>query len=1616
MSKLKLQSHQKTYREEDVLVNLKDLGPDVKEGDVIEVYHPEDDLPRLLLQIPITKDEIPVQKDTISIEQSITSNFQLRNYKDVIVRKVDPKAVALELVELTFKDQYLSRSDMWRLKTNLVNSVVYINKKVEFCAGIVRCQVYEMWALGEKVACGVVTDDTKVVYRSSTSMVYLFIQMSSEMWEFDIYGDLYFEKAVNGFLSDLFAKWKKEGSNHDVTIVLFSRTFYKATSIEEFPAYMRECIQEDYRGRFYEDFYRVAVQNERYDDWSPTLTYLRQLFNSYLSSVLDHHRNQGFIVPEATNSSASQGNFLEVLNISLNVFEKHYLDRSFDRTGQVSVVITPGVGVFEVDRELTNITKQRIIDNGVGSDLVCVGEQPLHAVPLLKFHNKRGRINADDYSMPHTWINLSFYSSNKKVGYGTFVPRIKLPPERPKTVKKEKLDVFLNKPRMKPKQETALPNSIFDYDAYDAQVFKLPTNQNNKTYRSLQRTTTRKKTNSHSSSVQPLARISLQRKMSDPDIYHNIEQTSGSSLALGSSVASHDKSAAINIPASFNEQRTYSQSFGALNVEGHMRSKTQIVHECDELSPSQSIKIGSSGGTSPNEPLQVNNAKPAANGHRPGRSLINPFDPSHVTIKQTSNRRRWIHIFPKDATGVHIQQHHYQNSQSKGLEEQTAVSCSPPSDQDPQLVPLSSTPTSTEPNKKLPHVLASQLSQESIGSVHRDTRAHTLSIASSVTSLDTSLRYTTPQKSGMGGTLTRVLSAVAPVKDKGHATLLWGATGEQEWTAALTTGVDWKSLTLPACLPITTDYFPEDSSLHNDYVIADYNLLPDDMTEHARTVGGRKPLSTPVVFMELVSQRLSQGFQIIVKPEKTQSQVPVAMGNSPRYAGLGTLMRTRSRAESSQEYRLSIGRIFHKIYLCGSTITVTIYRPRHPHPQLKRQYKYRFQSPHMSSYEVSWVEFRTERLETYRWSHLDNYICFRGESSDYPLIEALKFWRFRVLLVPECYRWVTKTVMESTTVIPSDIYNQMTIEEQQTTIEGFLKFLEVTIHRLKRPVNARKSRKTGGGGKVSGVYGCGVGRRHSLGPILPSFPSSTFATASTTSSSAALPAGGSGQNAAAYRERLGSNRVLERPRLRPSGKASERMRFESGNRELHVDAPEMKSLLEPEEDKEENCESAKVNLSTPLSEIVELMRDPVKGVSLLNRQPGLPALTFIAADATTWVCEHVDGAVTEIIAVDILQKMVQKELICHADGDRLHPFVHGFFLYFFVTGSREQDQVTLDSCTYRNEWHEVEVEPLNEKPSAAPSQTPRSVSPPVSCPTFLHPELPLQNLRKGHFNLYRTGQLDLDCNCRSDRSEWGHIKHHSYFNPLQSFEIIVQWLCATGTIVTDLMVTWQRKAQACGLHLFPVPTDPFALPYSYNSDPLRGPILIPLNVDCLSAPEGQPFAQFPSSTWGRRMHLFQEAILKKFGFVAYVTETHSTEQNQYVHVTGNMFIMIHSPCSAEATRGRTPTTPATPTSFSQADYLYGVASPHVEYFHRLIADLYSHEISETQPGFLWSFNHMLTKRWKSIISGDEVFSEKMLQDFRQFCRNQENRLRDFWDSHLPMLTPATQADELIAEP
>lgn len=126
--------------------------------------------------------------------------------------------------------------------------------------------------------------------------------------------------------------------------------------LDEFPEIIRDWIQQDYKGRFYEDFYRfciffffwflsfktyfnfsffflmpmflqnfifpfsnrIVVQNERYEDWASTLIQLRVIFNEYPQKVVRYHEACGLTMPPAENSTASQGNFLETLNMSLN--------------------------------------------------------------------------------------------------------------------------------------------------------------------------------------------------------------------------------------------------------------------------------------------------------------------------------------------------------------------------------------------------------------------------------------------------------------------------------------------------------------------------------------------------------------------------------------------------------------------------------------------------------------------------------------------------------------------------------------------------------------------------------------------------------------------------------------------------------------------------------------------------------------------------------------------------------------------------------------------------------------------------------------------------------------------------------------------------------------------------------------------------------------------------------------------------------------------------------------------------------------------------------------------------------------------------------------------------
>uniref|UniRef100_A0A3Q3S0X0 DEP domain containing 5, GATOR1 subcomplex subunit n=1 Tax=Mastacembelus armatus TaxID=205130 RepID=A0A3Q3S0X0_9TELE len=1487
----KLVLHKKGFggSDDELVVNPK-VFPQVNLGDIIEIAHPTDEYSPLLLQVKSLKEDL--QKETISVDQTVAQAFKLRAYQDVIINIVDPKDVTLDLVELTFKDQYIGRGDMWRLKKSLVSTCAYVTQKVEF-AGI-RAQASELWVKGEKVTCGYISEDTRVVFRSTSAMVYIFIQMSCEMWDFDIYGDLYFEKAVNGFLSDLFAKWKEKNCSHEVTVVLFSRTFYYAKTIDEFPEILRGSIRQDHEGRFYEDFYRVVAQNERRDEWTSLLVTIKKLFIQY-PVLVRLKEADGF--PGGYNSTAAQGNYLEAINLSFNVFDKHYINRNFDRTGQMSVVITPGVGVFEVDRLLMILTKQRMIDNGIGVDLVCMGEQPLHAVPLFKLHNRMtpgdSRVG-DDYNLPH-WINHSFYTSKSQSSCSSFTPRIKLASHKFNAEKiKSSKDHALCAPK---DSDSSLPIQV-DYDGYDAQVFRLPGPSR------IQKTTN--------------FRMGRDKEMNGRKSWGSGDVSAGIGVSPPvrsggpeeqRSLASDDSLGPVSnmllIPRMAPVQYEFSSSLGYTSTREMLEK--MMDSQRDSSAPGR-FTVGSAEST-----LHI---RPG--GYTPQRALINPFTPSRMPMKLTSNRRRWMHTFPVGPSGEAIQIHHQTRQNMAELQ----------------------------------------------GSQQRDP-AHTSAELLELAYHEATGRRTTSRQAGenglyIGGGMEEFTgspgsnnSGDVPSQKQYYPkftiSLLLSAPPIVP-SFCCTVGVDWKSLTTPACLPLTTDYFPDRQTLQNDYTEGCYDLLPHSDLE--RREDESPAMSACQVFEEFICQRLMQGYQIIVQPNNRKPQPAIAtpLGSSPLYSrGLVSLRRVE---EEETVYWLSMGRTFHKVCLKDKKITVTRYLPKYRYESAQIQYSYSLCPPHSDAQFVScWVEFGHERLEEYKWNYLDQYICSAG-SEDFSLIDSLKFWRTRFLLLPAGGARRVADGEGHWDVYADEAGAGMDGSGDCVLLDGFIRFLE-GLNRIRR--RHRSDRIIRKGTPMKGLQVTGSLPPYPQDPVPP-------------------PPGKKGTSAlSALLEMEQNQKTLEeqQQQTKPSTAVSDPSSVATAP--TYVDSPRKVSVVSMD-----GCFCAFLYYRT--------------GVQLLPEQKGLPLNCFISAEVVHWLVNSVEGVTTQGMAVDIMQKMLEEGLVAHASGDAMRTFVYGFYFYRIV-GEKDAaggwSAAALEDCAlFQRKWFEVAFVLEEQRP--------------CDLPAFLLPWLPSRpaSYASRHSSFSRsfggrsqaaallaatvpeqkTVTLDVDVNNRSDRTEWCSCYYHGNFSINTAFEIKLHWMAVTAAVLFEMVQGWHRKAASCGFLLVPVLEVPFALTSYLYGDPLRAQLFIPLNIHCmLKNGNDSLFEGFEPETYWDRMQLFQEAILYRFGFVhdkfsASAFNFPSENKPQYIHVTGTVFLQLpyskRKYSSGQQRRRRNSTT-------SNSQGPFG---------------------SEERVGYYWAYNTMLTKAWRTGVLGDEKLADRLLRDFTEFCANKDNRLLNFWDS------------------
>ena len=196
-----------------------------------------------------------------------------------------------------------------------------------------------------------------------------------------------------------------------------------------------------------------------------------------------------------------------------------------------------------------------------------------------------------------------------------------------------------------------------------------------------------------------------------------------------------------------------------------------------------------------------------------GKAVINPFDPGTVPVEMNSHRCRWMHTFPLDKVGRAFQTHHLHRSELEKLDENQTLDTGrtrgaeskPPS---PPLLPDKKSdkgPAKTEPK-------------------------------------------------------IRPISAEAPAESVSHRCKV-----VENFGLVRRKGMDWPSLTEPACLPITTDYFPDEATLNKNYsdtpaqhVACNVSAETGVWKSATSWRADHQNMNTYQAFREMISQRLSQ--------------------------------------------------------------------------------------------------------------------------------------------------------------------------------------------------------------------------------------------------------------------------------------------------------------------------------------------------------------------------------------------------------------------------------------------------------------------------------------------------------------------------------------------------------------------------------------------------------------------------------------------------------------------------------------------------------------------------------------------------------------------------------------
>ncbi|TPX31002.1 hypothetical protein SmJEL517_g05555 [Synchytrium microbalum] len=1563
--------HDERLSKLELVIN-PDHFPNVKVGDVLEIFHPSSDsvssmerlaarpgtdpfsgykpidpTKRLILNVASVDRDLVAKSDKlqISIAQHAAACFELQARTDVCVRKINPADYTAEYVELTFRDQYIGRSEMWRVKLSLNNTAVYVGKKLSSANGV-RAQVKEIsLSKGHSVQCAYITDDTKAIFRSESAKYFLFIQMGKGMWDFDEDGELYSEKCLHGFLPDLFGRWKDIGVNHVVSIVLFARVFYSKDGIEAATGDKSSTasnetstlpISYDSNSRPYRDYYRVVVDWETRTDWTQVLIPLKMEFVRFQKTVLQHGDGDDAIL-SGVLSSASKGNILEAINLALNPFDKHYIDRDLVRTGLAIVVVTPGPGFFEVDKQMLRLTTQRMVENGIGMDLVCLSKPPLYTVPLFQFPSKdvapfgrpsHSKSNTEDephslhsdrrygstistmkssgmdldkrgdvwdplfcddedsnpspykpvYSVPH-WVDISFWNRATSTSVDQnpgFVLRAKMY-ELQMMGGTEMMGSIIMVKRLdwnegigdetsssdddgdnvdsKPNRVT-IDDTAFLYERYDDRIF---VGEMDKAIHWRTRAVSMNTGESSSGLRTPLSpEIAPIRTVAPPP-------------SLGAAYSSYKMTDTVR----------------SLDADVMFRHQNSSSDEVDTLTRKEGEALLA----------RLRSNTPTSGSVRPSKSATALSSLFSAGSDDYSKRRRYDSKTSPRARPVAID---YEDARYGG----------------PTRIDLEDIESDDERRYGGPTSDPINLRR---GSDHQTNQSSGSNRAlDSSPLLGSNILGSTTSTSRSPN---RILNLRQPIRQNyinpcnPSNNIIKASSNVRRWQHVFAKSMDpsrndampnWKGLCTPACLPLTTDYFPPQKELSELYQDYNHTTSPDDVF-WSHKAGSTEEKRMEALLMELISQRLAQGFQLIAMPAvEAYQKMPLATSfdiNEP--PAMGTKMQTRSPY-------LSLGDQLHLLRYdaTGRNIEVKRYVRKIAYSKTPLKYACAIWPKLLDSYYSKTLKFSYPQFSTYNWNYLDQYVA--GYQDE--MTESLRFWRTRFILIPADTMPAPNNVLS----YPMD----ETLTEEEKRIEGFKRFEELCFARARR---LNPSEQDGSKKVVSQPVNI-----IRVDVNISSYVRDEMLKAGSTSESVDVLGSGmlTPRTSSTVMHRRTS--VTEKS---PSGIAA------TGD-----------------------ADDGRLSKSSSLHAIATAMQS-ANGVPFKDRrwQFKLYHRVFLGSECLQWMIRSFTDIESHEDALAFGNVLLERGLFEHVK--KSHKFLDGHYFYWLTkdyssstnssshTGGKDRQSPvpekvvavgnavpsistkttgggggwfgsskseTMDGVTSPNaatsdsKTIDGKLAPMSAV-SINPTPPPTGTQPSVAGSTSnlvtagsLWEHLQRQQHQqpgKRAFELSKTLIIDLDPMNRSDRQEVATLHYDTIYCHNTCYHFQLHWLLCTARLIEDLLVSWGRVADKCGLKLVEAPVEQ-AMPFS-DENPFLSVVPIHLAVqppssasviEKLTLAKRDPYLYFEHELVKSEGFVLDMEAVDRFPPGSVNADYNRTYRyTQYVHRTGIAFIQIREP-------------------------------------------------------------------------------------------------------------------------